>query len=253
MSSVGTGYDLSAATFSPDGRIFQTEYALKAVDAAGTCIALRGKDGTVFAVEKLIKTKLYLPTTNRRLRNVDTHIGFAFTGMYPDAHALAEFCIEEAQDYFRQYRTKIPCQHLADRLSLYMHAYTLYGALRPFGCSVFLSSWSEIEGPQLFMIEPSGVMYGYRGWAIGKGRQAAKTEIEKLKLEELTVKELIKEAARIIYAVRDETKDRNLVLEMSWVSKDTKGKHEMLPPDLLAETEAWAKEKVSEVEGDEEH
>lgn len=59
MTSIGTGYDLSASQFSPDGRVFQIEYALKAVENSGTAIALRGKDGVVFAVEKLVTSKLY--------------------------------------------------------------------------------------------------------------------------------------------------------------------------------------------------
>ncbi|RCN24598.1 hypothetical protein ANCCAN_29704, partial [Ancylostoma caninum] len=59
MSSIGTGYDLAASTFSPDGRIFQIEYAQKAVDNSGTMIALRGKNGVVTAVDKVITSKMY--------------------------------------------------------------------------------------------------------------------------------------------------------------------------------------------------
>jgi len=70
---------------------------------------------------------------------------------------------------------------LADRLALYVQAYTLYSSVRPFGVSSILGGVDE-DGPQLFMIEPSGVYWGYNGCAIGKGRQLAKTEIEKLAL-----------------------------------------------------------------------
>lgn len=69
-----------------------------------------------------------------------------------------------------------------------MHAYSLYSALRPFGADVMLSTWSEIDGPELFMIDPAGVCYMFHGCAIGKGKQAAKTEIEKLKLKEMSMK-----------------------------------------------------------------
>jgi len=174
MSSIGTGYDLAASTFSPDGRIFQVEYANKAIDSAGTAIGLRCKDGVVLVFEKVIATKLYLPSSTRRIANVDHHIGFAATGLYPDAKALAQYCVDEAQDYYAEYREKIPCKHLADRLSLYVHAHTLYGALRPFGVGVFLASWNKHDGAQLFMVEPSGLVYGYQGWSVGKGRQAAR-------------------------------------------------------------------------------
>jgi len=246
MSSIGTGYDLAASTFSPDGRIFQVEYANKAIDTAGTGVALRCKDGVVIAVEKVIATGLYLPTSTRRITNVDHHIGFGATGLYPDARALAQFCVEEAQDYYAEYREKIPCKHLADRLSLYVHAHTLYGALRPFGVGVFLASWNKHDGPQLFMVEPSGLAYGYQGWSVGKGRQAAKTEIEKLKLADMSCRTALKEATRIIYAVRDETKDKNVVLELSWVGEHTNGRHEIVPADVAEEAETFAKKALED-------
>lgn len=72
-------------------------------------------------------------------------------------------------------------QSLADRLASYIQAYTLYSSVRPFGVSTILAGVDE-DGPQLYMIEPSGVCWGYNGCAIGKGRQLAKTEIEKLSL-----------------------------------------------------------------------
>lgn len=68
-------YDLSASQFSPDGRVFQVEYAAKAVENSGTVIGLRGKDGVVFAVEKLVTSKLYEPGANKRIFHVDEHVG----------------------------------------------------------------------------------------------------------------------------------------------------------------------------------
>ena len=75
MTNIGTGYDLSSTTYSPDGRIFQVEYAHKAVENSGTAIALRVKDGVIFAVEKIVVSKMLEPTSNRRIHTVDSHIG----------------------------------------------------------------------------------------------------------------------------------------------------------------------------------
>ncbi|KAG1035647.1 hypothetical protein G6F55_013557 [Rhizopus delemar] len=75
MTSIGTGYDLSVSTYSPDGRVFQVEYANKAVDNSGTAIGLRVKDGVVLAVEKLIQSKLLVQGANRRIQSADLHIG----------------------------------------------------------------------------------------------------------------------------------------------------------------------------------
>jgi 20S proteasome subunit alpha 7 len=81
-------------------------------------------------------------------------------------------------------------------LAQYVQAYTLYSSVRPFGISTILGAVDQ-DGPSLFVVEPSGVYYGYHGAAIGKGRQLAKTEIEKLKLSELTTREAVIEAARM--------------------------------------------------------
>ncbi|XP_015436257.1 PREDICTED: LOW QUALITY PROTEIN: proteasome subunit alpha type-3 [Dufourea novaeangliae] len=210
MSSIGTGYDLSASQFSPDGRVFQVEYAQKAVENGGTVIGLRGEDGIVFAVEKIVTSKLYEPGTNKRIFNIDAHVGMAASGLISDAGQIAETARSEASSYRSQYG--IP----------------------------------ENDGPVMYMIDPSGVSYGYYGCAIGKAKQSAKTEIEKLKLSEMSCNELVKEAARIIYLVHDELKDKQFELEMSWVGKHTNGRHERVPLDIKSEAEAKAKQAMAE-------
>ncbi|KAI4463943.1 proteasome subunit alpha/beta [Holotrichia oblita] len=244
MSSIGTGYDLSASQFSPDGRVFQVEYAVKAVENSGTVIALKGKDGVVFAVEKLVTSKLYEPGANRRIFNIDTHVGMAVSGLIADARQIVEIARREAANYRAQYNVCIPLKYLNDRVSMYMHAYTLYSAVRPYGCSVILSSYDDVDGPQMYMIDPSGVSYGYYGCAIGKAKQSAKTEIEKLKLTNMPTKDLVKEAARIVYLVHDELKDKNFELELAWVCADSKGRHEKVPETVYAEAEKSAKQAM---------
>jgi 20S proteasome subunit alpha 7 len=244
MSAIGTGYDLSASQFSPDGRVFQVEYAHKAVDNSGTVVALRGKDGVVMAVEKLVTSKLYEPGTNKRLFTVDRHVGVAVAGLLADAKAVVERSKDEASNYRSEYGSSIPLKYLKDRVALYMHAYTMYSALRPFGSSLLLASYDPLDGPQLYCLEPSGLNYGYFGTAIGKAKQAAKTEIEKLKLKDMTCKELIKEAAKIIYQVHDEIKDKAFELELSWVGEFTNGRHEPVPRAVFEEAEKFAKEAL---------
>lgn len=80
----------------------------------------------------------------------------------------------------------------------------------------------------------------------GKAKQAAKTEIEKLAMQNMTCKELIKEAAKIIYQVHDEIKDKMFELELSWVSKETGGKHERVSKEVQEEAEKYATESLKE-------
>lgn len=86
---------------------------------------------------------------------------------------------------------------LNERISSYIHAYTLYSAVRPFGVSIILAAYSPATGSEMYLIEPSGSSYGYFGCATGKAKQAAKTEIEKLKLAEMDIEELITNAGKM--------------------------------------------------------
>lgn len=143
-----------------------------------------------------------------------------------------------------EYGQLVPLKHLKRRVAQYVQAHTLYSSLRPYGASVLLGSWNEFDGPELYCIEPSGLAYGYNGISIGKAKQAAKTEIEKLKLSELTCEQLVKEAAKIIYIVHDEIKDKQFELELSWIGEFTGGKHEFVSKETFDKAEAFAKEAL---------
>ncbi|EPT02771.1 hypothetical protein FOMPIDRAFT_1022685 [Fomitopsis schrenkii] len=243
MTSIGTGYDLSASTYSPDGRIFQVEYANKAVENSGTAIGLRVKDGVVLAVEKIIHSKLLVPEANRRIQTIDKHIGLASSGLLADGRHLANRARDEVASLFSMWRSAPTVQSLVDRVGLYVQAYTLYSSVRPFGCSTIIGGVDK-TGPALFVIEPSGVFYGFHGAAVGKGRQLAKTELEKLKLAELSTREAVLEAARIIYLVHDDAKEKDFELELSWIGDETNGLHLPVPKDLYDEASRKAKESL---------
>merc|ERR1712114_23188 len=102
------------------------------------------------------------------------------------------------------------------------------------------------KGAELHCLEPSGISYGYWGCAAGKAKSNAKTELEKLKMQELTCAELVKEAAKIIYMVHDEVKDKMFELELSWVTEATNGIHQRVPNDVHAEAEKHAKSAMEE-------
>lgn len=120
-------------------------------------------------MEKIVTSKLYEAGTNKRLFNIDQHIGMAGSGLISDARQIAETARSEASSYKSQYGVGIPLKFLNERVSMYMHAYTLYSSVRPYGCSVILGSYED-GGPLMYMIDPSGVSYGYYGCAIGTYR-----------------------------------------------------------------------------------
>jgi len=245
MSGIGTGYDLSCTSYSPDGRVFQVEYATKAVENAGTAVGIRVKDGVVLGVEKLIISKMLEPGSNRRIATIDKHVGMAYVGLAADSRPLINRARSESKNYKSFYDSPIPSRVLNERLSGFVQTYTLYGHLRPFGVAVMLASWDN-TGPNLHMIEPSGVSYAYFGTAIGKARQAAKGEIEKLKLSEMTARQAVKEVAKIIYTVHDEVKDKDFELDLSWICAESKYEHQMVPKEIAAEAERYAKAALEE-------
>eukprot|EP01130_Rhizamoeba_saxonica_P001353 TRINITY_DN11218_c0_g1_i1.p1 TRINITY_DN11218_c0_g1~~TRINITY_DN11218_c0_g1_i1.p1 ORF type:complete len:268 (+),score=68.41 TRINITY_DN11218_c0_g1_i1:36-806(+) len=241
MSSLGTGYDLSATTFSPQGRLFQVEYAEKAAENSGTAIGLRCKDGVVLAVEKIVTSKLLESHSNRRIHTVDRHVGMVESGLMADCRQLANHAMKEARQYKDNYDDIIPVRILNERLSAFVQMYTLYAHVRPFGSSVILGGYDG-TGPQLYKIEPSGVSWGYYGCSAGKAQRPAKSEIEKLDLKNLTCRQAALEAARIIYTVNDEEKDKLFKLELSWVCEESNMQHQFVPEDLYAEAIAVGEE-----------
>uniref|UniRef100_A0A0K8TRX1 Proteasome subunit alpha type n=1 Tax=Tabanus bromius TaxID=304241 RepID=A0A0K8TRX1_TABBR len=229
MSSIGTGYDLSASQFSPDGRVFQVDYAGKAVEKSGTVIGLRGKDGVVLAVEKIVTSPLLEDHAGSRIYTIDKNIGLALAGLLADGLYIVNIAKQEAANFRNQFDRTIPLKILNERLSAYIHAYTLYSVVRPFGVTIILASWDLEHGPQMFKIEPSGSSYGYFGCASGKAKQQAKTEIEKLNVADMPTEELVKNAGKIIYQVHDELKDKNFKFELSVICKELEGAHRISP------------------------
>lgn len=240
MSSIGTGYDQSTTTFSPDGRVFQIEYASKAVDNSGTAIGVRCSDGVVMGVEKQKLSKMMVEGSNRRIFTVDKNSGIAVSGLMADARQVVNHARKESSNYADFYGGQIPGNVLCDRIAGMMHTYTLYWYVRPFGASVLLASYAE-EGPQLYAVEPSGLSYRYFATAVGKSKNACKSALEKLDLSTLKCREAVTEVAKILYAQHDPAKDKPLELELSWVCDESKRLHALVPPALKLEAEEAAK------------
>ena len=254
MASSGSGYDLSASTFSPDGRIFQVEYATKAVENAGPVLGIKCKDGVVLGCAKPIHHKMVVATTGsyKRIHTCDTHIGCASTGFLPDARVLVQRTVEEAADWHDQYGTKIPPHVLGERLGSYVHYFTLYGGLRPFGAAAVIAGYDpDTKECSLTLMEPAGAPYQFYGVATGKGKQAAKTELEKLNLhkEPISVDDAVKQIVRILLLLHQEQKDaKPIEIELSWICEASDWKHVGVPKDLISSAETWAKEQLEEEE-----
>lgn len=202
-------------------------------------------------MEKIINSKLLVPGKNKRIQTIERHVGVAYSGLLPDGRHLVNRGRDEAHSYANIYKSPITVPLLMDRLGIYVQNYTCYNSVRPFGIASIIGGVDE-NGPHLYMIEPSGAFWGYSGVAAGKGRQTAKSELEKLNFEELTVKEAVKHAARIIHQAHEDNKDKDYELEITWCSlEETGGRHEFVPEELLQEAIKQAQEDEDEDEDDE--
>lgn len=124
---------------------------------------------------------------------------------------------------------------------MYVHAYTCYSSVRPFGAQAIVGLVDK-EGPQLFMFEPSGVYWGYRACATGRGKTFAKVEIEKLDFAQLSCRDAVREMVRILYACHAEAKDsKDFEVEISWICAESGMKHQLVPDEIVVAAEEEAK------------
>lgn len=252
MSSTGAGYDYSPTVFSPEGRIYQVEYALKAVESSGTAVGVQCTDGVVVALEKVLVSPLLMPGSNRRVLTIDQHVGMAVSGFGADGRKLANEARYAAGQYRQNYGSPTPIKSLADRMGGLLHAYTCYGALRPFGAAFILAGYDEdTKKTSLWMAGPDGVCLKYYGCAIGKGVQAAKTEMESKKLTERTCADSLKDLAKILHLTHDSEREQDFELEMGWICEASGWKFQRVPDELLKAADQAAKAEVQEGGSDE--
>jgi 20S proteasome subunit alpha 7 len=242
MAGTGAGYDLSVTTYSPDGRVYQIEYSEKAVESSGTALALCCKNGVILATEKTLVSKMLVPGSTRRVFPVESGISMGFAGMVPDAKELVELARKEAREFKDVYDEEMPPKLLAERVAMYMHAHTQYWSVRPFGVSVFLGSWKGGKS-ELFCIAPSGAVTKMSGEAIGKGRQAAKNEIEKVDFSNLTVAECLSLVTKAIIKAHDDN-DKEYEIEIAVISDETRGVHQEVSREVLSQLVEQAKQAI---------
>lgn len=240
----GTGYDLSTSMYSQDGRIFQIEYAQKSVETAETVLAIQCSDGIILASEKIKKSPLQVIDSNKRIFNVDKHIGFAITGRLPDGLVVLERARKEAENYRDFFGLPITGKILTERISNYIHAHTLYGQFRPFGIAITIASFDKGQH-FLYMIDNSGIFRKYYGVATGKGKQVAKTFLEKIDRTK-TCKENLLMVSKGIVSAHEEFKEKTYEFEASWICEESGNKHVFIQRGIREQMRVKAEEELDE-------
>eukprot|EP00803_Ostreobium_quekettii_P005293 evm.model.scf_37.19 EVM.evm.TU.scf_37.19 scf_37:163835-167639(+) len=185
-------YDRGVNTFSPEGRLFQVEYAIEAIKLGSTAIGVRTGEGIVLAVEKRITSPLLEPSSVEKLMEIDEHMGCAMSGLTADARTLIEHARVETQQHRFSYNEAMPVesctQSLCDLALRFGEDNDDGGMSRPFGVALLIAGWDE-NGPILFHADPSGTYVKYDAMAIGSGSEGAQTTLQESYRKDMTLQE----------------------------------------------------------------
>jgi len=171
------GYDRAITVFSPDGRLFQVEYAREAVKRGATAIGVKTNEGVILVADRRVASKLLEADTIEKIYKIDEHVCAATSGLVADARVLIDRARLEAQINRLTYDEPISVKELARKICDFKQQYTQYGGVRPFGVSLLIAGVDE--KPKLYETDPSGALLEYKATAIGAGRNVVLEYFEK--------------------------------------------------------------------------
>ncbi|KAI3997457.1 hypothetical protein MKX01_008064 [Papaver californicum] len=176
----GAGYDRHITIFSPEGRLYQVEYAFKAVKASGiTSIGVRGKDSVCVVTQKKVPDKLLDQSSVTHLFPITKYLGLLATGMTADARSLVQQARNQAAEFRFKWGYEMPVDVLAKWLADKSQVYTQHAYMRPLGVAAMVLGIDEETGPQLYKCDPAGHFFGHKATSAGLKEQEAINFLEK--------------------------------------------------------------------------
>ena len=196
-------YDRGITIFSPDGRLYQVEYAREAVKRGTPSIGVRTDGGIVLLVDKRIRSPLVESSSIEKVHKADEHIGIASAGHVADARQLIDFARRTAQINRLRYGEPIGVETLTKDVTDHIQQYTQVGGARPFGVSLIIGG-IENGRPRLYETDPSGTPYEWKALAVGEDRSEIKDYLETHYDEELDLAGGVELAFRALGSVNDD-------------------------------------------------
>ncbi len=213
-------YDRAITVFSPDGRLFQVEYAKEAVKRGATAVGITCREGVALVAFKSIHSKLVVPESLKKVFTADDHIVVTASGLIADARRLVEIARVDSQRHRITYNEAPTVDSIARSVCDLMQVYTQYGGIRPFGVSLLIAG-VDSQGPKLFEAEPSGAMTAYKADSIG----ANKKEVDEFLESKYDEKLALDEAIRLCVEALRKTQEEKLMqenVEISYVPMKTR-------------------------------
>merc|ERR1712070_607382 len=226
-------YDSRTTIFSPEGRLYQVEYAMEAISHAGAAIGILGTDGVVLAAEKKVTSKLLEQDsgqTSEKMYLVDEHIACAVAGLRSDANILINNARLTAQRHLFKYDEPMPVEQLIQQICDLKQGYTQFGGMRPFGVSFLFAGYDKHFGYQLYQSDPSGNYGGWKATAIGANHSSAQSILKQDYKEDMPLDAALNLAIKVLCKTMDSTQLTPDKLEFATLSD--KGYKILTEPEL---------------------
>ena len=233
------GYDRAITVFSPDGRLYQVEYAIETVRRGTVAVGVKCKEGIVIAVEEKPR-KLQISETAQKIFQIDDHVGVAAAGYIPDARSQVDNARFFSQSNKMIYDEEVEVETIAKHLADQCQQYTQYAGVRPYGVALILGGVVN-NTSQLYLTDPSGTYISYDAIAIGSGSDSVTDFLEKTYKDELTLDEASVLAAAGIY-LSSEDKEGTSHIRMAHIKTET-GLYELVSDEQIVSYANTAKEK----------
>ncbi|KAI0949044.1 hypothetical protein AcW1_008757 [Taiwanofungus camphoratus] len=222
-------YDSRTTIFSPEGRLYQIEYAMEAISHAGTVLGVLAKDGVVLAAEKKVTGKLLdlsgakeggYGGSGEKIFLLNSNVIAGVAGITADANSLVNYARQAAQKHLFSYNEDIPVEFLAQRLCDLKQGYTQYGGLRPFGVSLLYAGYDPHYEFQLYHSDPSGNYSGWKATCIGANNGTAQSLLKQEYKEDMGVDEAVGLVLRVMSKTMDSTTLGSEKLEFATLTVD---------------------------------
>lgn len=171
------GYDMTPTMYSPDGRIYQVEYAMETVKRGTLALGIKTKEGVIMAVEEKPRA-LQTANITQKIFQIDFHIGVAAAGYIPDARVQVENARLFSQGTKLTYDEAVEVETVAKHLADQSHQFTQYSGVRPNGVALIIAG-VDMKGESVYLTDPSGTFIQYAAIAIGSGSEEVNTFLEK--------------------------------------------------------------------------
>jgi proteasome alpha subunit len=221
---------MTPTMYSPDGRIYQVEYAMETVKRGTLALGISTKEGVIMAVEEKPRT-LQTKNITQKIFQVDYHIGIAAAGYIPDARVQVDgarfFSQGNRMTYDESVEVATVAKHLADQA----HQFTQYGGVRPNGVAMIIAGVDQ-KGESIYITDPSGTYVQYSAIAIGSGSDDVNTFLEKYYNKDMSLEDAASLAIAAINLKADQKEGVNHV-KMAKISTESKVFEKVSEEDVL--------------------